>query len=157
MEKRECKKMLSENSENSRGFSISNKWLALIVVLVAVLGLSVGYILIPSIETTQTASVLVSTNNTTANNTTTSMVNTSTQNKNNNTSSAQTTISPAEAMKIANTYIQVSNATAGTPSLVKQDNKMVYVVPVIDNGNNVGEIDIDAQTGANLGGAGGSP
>lgn len=51
----------------------------------------------------------------------------------------------------------MSNATAGTPSLVKQDNKMVYVVPVIDNGNNVGEIDIDAQTGANLGGAGGSP
>jgi uncharacterized membrane protein YkoI len=69
----------------------------------------------------------------------------------------KTAISSAEAMKIANTYIQVSNATAGTPSLVKQDNKMVYVVPVIDNGNNVGEIDIDAQTGANLGGAGGSP
>ena len=60
-------------------------------------------------------------------------------------------------MKIANGYIQVSTATAGTPSLVNQDNKMVYIVPVMDNGTNVGEIDIDAQTGANLGGAGGSP
>ena len=80
-----------------------------------------------------------------------------------NTNSATTTtknktaISSAEAMKLANKYIQVSTATAGTPSLVKQDNKMVYIVPVIDNGTNVGEIDIDAQTGANLGGAGGSP
>ena len=77
--------------------------------------------------------------------------------KNTNSDTTKTAISSAEAMKIANTYIQVSNATAGTPSLVKQDNKMVYVVPIIDNGNNVGEIDIDAQTGANLGGAGGSP
>lgn len=69
----------------------------------------------------------------------------------------KTAISSAEAMKIANGYIQVSTATAGTPSLVNQDNKMVYIVPVMDNGTNVGEIDIDAQTGANLGGAGGSP
>jgi uncharacterized membrane protein YkoI len=68
-----------------------------------------------------------------------------------------TAISSAEAMKLANNYIKVSTATAGTPSLVKQDNKMVYIVPIIDNGTNVGEIDIDAQTGANLGGAGGSP
>jgi uncharacterized membrane protein YkoI len=84
--------------------------------------------------------------------------NNTTQNTNSDTkTNTKTAISSAEAMKIANTYIQVSNATAGTPSLVKQDNKMVYIVPVIDNGNNVGEIDIDAQTGANLGGAGGSP
>lgn len=69
----------------------------------------------------------------------------------------QTKISSAEAMKIANSYIQVSTAKAGTPSLITQDNKLVYIVPVIDNGTNVGEIDIDAQTGANLGGAGGSP
>ena len=69
----------------------------------------------------------------------------------------QTKISSAEAMKIANSYIQVSTAKAGTPTLITQDNKLVYIVPVIDNGTNVGEIDIDAQTGANLGGAGGSP
>jgi uncharacterized membrane protein YkoI len=81
--------------------------------------------------------------------------------KNTNSDTTKTTkksaISSAEAMKIANGYIQVSTATAGTPSLVNQDNKMVYIVPVMDNGTNVGEIDIDAQTGANLGGAGGSP
>ena len=90
----------------------------------------------------------------------TQQINNSTQNTNSNTPTQTTTktaISSAEAMKIANTYIEVSNATAGTPSLVTQNNKLVYIVPVIDNGTNVGEIDIDAQTGANLGGAGGSP
>lgn len=103
-------------------------------------------------------------NNTTNNSTTlgtqTQQINNSTQNTNSNTPTQTTTktaISSAEAMKIANTYIEVSNATAGTPSLVTQNYKLVYVVPVIDNGTNVGEIDIDAQTGANLGGAGGSP
>jgi uncharacterized membrane protein YkoI len=69
----------------------------------------------------------------------------------------QTTISSAEAQKIASKYIQVSGATAGKPTLVKQDSKMVYIVPVIINGKNVGEIDIDAKTGKNIGGAGGSP
>ena len=84
--------------------------------------------------------------------------NTTSQNTNSDTTtSTKIAISSAEAMKIANGYIQVSTATAGTPSLVKQDNKMVYVVPVMNNGTNIGEIDIDAQTGANLGGAGGSP
>jgi uncharacterized membrane protein YkoI len=69
----------------------------------------------------------------------------------------QTKITPAEAQKIANKYIEVSNATAGTPNLVKQSGKLVYIVPVVSNGINVGEIDIDAQTGKNLGGAGGAP
>jgi uncharacterized membrane protein YkoI len=107
----------------------------------------------------------ISSNNT-ANNSTTQgtqpnqqINNTTTQKTNNDTTqtSTKTAISSAEAMKIANTYIEVSNATAGIPSLVNEDNKMVYVVPVISNGTNVGEIDIDAQTGANLGGDGGSP
>ena len=73
---------------------------------------------------------------------------------NNNT---QAKISSEEAQKIASKYIEVSTATAGTPKLVNQDNNLVYIVPVIDNGTNVGEITIDAITGANLGGAGGSP
>ena len=104
-----------------------------------------------------------SSNNTTNNSTTQvtqpnqQINNTTQQNTNSNTTTTKTAISSSEAMKIANTYIEVSNATAGTPSLVTQDNKLVYIVPVIDNGTNVGEIDIDAQTGANLGGAGGSP
>jgi uncharacterized membrane protein YkoI len=66
-------------------------------------------------------------------------------------------ISSAEAKKIANTYIDSQGASAGTPNLVKQDGKYVYIVPVMDNGKNVGEIYIDAETGENLGGAGGSP
>jgi uncharacterized membrane protein YkoI len=73
---------------------------------------------------------------------------------NNNT---QTKISSTEAQKIASKYIEVSTATAGTPNLVNQDNNLVYIVPVIDNGTTVGEITIDAITGENLGGAGGSP
>jgi uncharacterized membrane protein YkoI len=66
-------------------------------------------------------------------------------------------ISSTEAKKIANTYIDSQGASAGTPNLVKQDGKYIYIVSVIDNGKSVGEIYIDAETGANLGGAGGSP
>jgi hypothetical protein len=91
--------MLSKNPEKSTRFSISNKWLALIVVLVAGLGLTVGYILIPLLEPTQTASVLVSTNNTTANNTTTPIANTTTQNITNNTSAPITTQSTQSTAK----------------------------------------------------------
>jgi uncharacterized membrane protein YkoI len=99
------------------------------------------------------------TNNTTQGTQQTQQINNATDKKTNSDTSNknETAISSAEAMKIANNYIEVSNATAGTPSLVKQDNKMVYIVPVMDNGTNVGEIYVDAQTGANLGGAGGSP
>lgn len=68
-----------------------------------------------------------------------------------------TKISPSEAQKIAQKYIDVSTATAGTPKLTKIDGQYVYAVPVIDNGTNVGEIDINALTGKNVGGAGGAP
>lgn len=64
-------------------------------------------------------------------------------------------ISSSEAQKIASKYIDEAGATAGTPQLVNQDGKMVYIVPVIYNGQSSGEIDIDAETGENLGGAGG--
>lgn len=66
-------------------------------------------------------------------------------------------ISSAEAKKIAASYIKVYGATAGNPKLIKQDGKLLYVVPVVINGKTAGEIDIDAQTGQNLGGAGGAP
>ena len=66
-------------------------------------------------------------------------------------------ISSAEAQKIASNFIEEAGVTAGSPTLTKQDNQMVYIVPIIDNGQNVGEIIIDAETGKNLGGAGGSP
>ena len=66
-----------------------------------------------------------------------------------------TVISPAEAQEIAAQYIEQAGATAGTPDLVSQYGKELYIVPVMLNNTNVGEIDIDANDGSNLGGAGG--
>lgn len=93
-------------------------------------------------NSTSSGKVIVTVNNTTSNN---------------NNNNSQTNISPAEAQKIAKTFIQVSGATAGTPKLVNQDGTLMYIVPVINNNTSVGEIDIDANTGKNLGGAGGAP
>ena len=61
----------------------------------------------------------------------------------------ETKISPEEAQKIAQKYIDVQGATAGTPKLIKTDGQY-YAVPVIVNGTNAGEIDIDAVTGKNM-------
>ena len=126
-----------------------------VVVIVAILGIAFA-------AYSNSNSKNPTTNNTT--NTTTGTINASVSNTTPTTTQTATTsnntqsnISPAEAQKIANTYIQVSDATAGTPKLVNQSGKLVYIVPVITNGTNVGEIDIDAQTGKNLGGAGGAP
>jgi hypothetical protein len=69
--------------------------------------------------------------------------------------SSVTIITPAEARSIAAKYIEESGATPGTPDLVSQGGKKVYIVPVIENNVNVGEIDLDAHDGSNLGGAGG--
>jgi uncharacterized membrane protein YkoI len=97
-------------------------------------------------------------NNKNNNNSSTTQVQNQIQSNNNITNNnTQTKISSTEAQKIASKYIEVSTATAGTPKLVNQDNTLVYIVPVIDNGATVGEITIDAITGENLGGAGGSP
>jgi len=96
-------------------------------------------------------------NKNTANNSTNPEQNQIQSTDNNTGNTTQTKISSAEAQKIASQYIEVSTATAGTPKLVSQDNNLVYIVPVIDNGTTVGEINIDAITGENLGGAGGSP
>jgi uncharacterized membrane protein YkoI len=121
------------------------KTITALLVVVAVLGVALVVYGFPNSKNTtestssnQSANVLVSntTNNTTAQN-------------------ADNVISSVEAQKIANTYIEQAGATAGTPQLVNQDGKKVYVVPVIYNGKNAGEIDIDALTGQNLGGAGG--
>jgi non-ribosomal peptide synthetase component E (peptide arylation enzyme) len=141
---------------------LSKKWLALIIIVVASLGTATGYMIVLNSHNSPSAPLLSNNNSTNGNNTSSVgniIVNTnSTNNTNNSTQNTSSTlISASEARNIAATYIQVSGATAGTPSLVNQDNKMVYVVPVIVNGTNVGEIDIDAQTGANVGGAGGAP
>lgn len=78
-----------------------------------------------------------------------SQINTSQNNSSENMITAQ------EAQDIALRYIEEPNATAGTPQLIDQDGQKVYVVPVMMNGSTVGQIDIDAYTGENVGGAGG--
>lgn len=69
--------------------------------------------------------------------------------------SGKTMISASEAQEIAQKYIEEPGATAGTPHLVEFNGQMIYVVPVIMNGKTVGQIEIDAYTGKNVGGAGG--
>jgi hypothetical protein len=64
-------------------------------------------------------------------------------------------LTPQDAQKIAEKYILAPDATAGIPKLVKEDGKKVYVVPVVDHKQNVGEIHLDAHSGKNLGGCGG--
>lgn len=58
---------------------------------------------------------------------------------------------------LAKKFIKQHGASPGTPKLVKYNGKRVYIVPVIQNKIKVGEIDIDAKNGRNLGGAGGAP
>jgi len=67
-------------------------------------------------------------------------------------------ISASEAKSIVqNNYIEQDGAKAGTPKLTTMNGEKVYVVPIIYNGKQAGEIWIDAQTGKNIGGAGGAP
>jgi uncharacterized membrane protein YkoI len=68
-----------------------------------------------------------------------------------------TNITATQAQQLANKYIEQAGATAGTPQLTTVNGKQVYIVPIIYNGNTVGQIEIDATTGQNLGGAGGAP
>jgi len=96
-----------------------------------------------NLEKQQTSSAAITTNTNT---------NTATKKENIN-----KIISASKAKEIAQKYILVSNATAGTPKLIKSGQTMIYVVPIVDNGQVVGEIEIDAQTGKNVGGAGGAP
>ncbi len=66
-------------------------------------------------------------------------------------------ISSSEAQSIAQKSIVQEGAVAGTPNLINSYGQKIYVVPIFMNGNQVGEIYIDPQTGKNLGGAGGAP
>ena len=113
------------------------------VILVAIIG--IGFAAFSNTKT-----------NSTNNNSTVQVVAQNTTTNTSNTTTTENKISSEEAQKIATKYIDEAGATAGTPKLIKQDNKYVYIVPVMENGQNVGEIDIDAETGANLGGAGGT-
>jgi uncharacterized membrane protein YkoI len=86
-----------------------------------------------------------------------SSVSTSTSPKTSASGSETVKISTSEAKTIAQKYILQDGATAGTPKLITSNGKKIYLVPVMMNGNQVGEIYIDPETGANLGGAGGAP
>jgi len=117
--------------------------LCLVIIVVIVAGIYAGSTQIkPTSQPGNSDIITITSNNTTQNN--------SLQNN-----SGQTMISASEAQNIAKTYIEEPNATAGTPHLVEIDGQMVYVVPVIMDGNTVGQIEIDANTGKNVGGAGG--
>jgi hypothetical protein len=78
-----------------------------------------------------------------------------TTNSSNKTKNINNMISPAKAQKIAEKYIKEPGATAGIPKWEEVGGEMVYIVPVMINGTNVGEITINAITGENMGGAGG--
>jgi len=73
----------------------------------------------------------------------------------NKTKNIKSIISPAEAQEIAGKFIKEPGATAGIPKWDELDGEVVYIVPVVINGTNVGEITINALTGENMGGAGG--
>ncbi|WP_286243301.1 PepSY domain-containing protein [Methanobacterium ferruginis] len=84
--------------------------------------------------------------------------NMSTEDTNNTTVANKTNevkITPAKAQQIAEKFIEESGATAGIPTLDEIDGEMIYTVPVVINGTTVGEININAMTGENMGGAGG--
>ncbi|EKF85442.1 PepSY domain-containing protein [Methanobacterium formicicum] len=99
------------------------------------------------------------TNTNSTQNNTQNMSNQSNNNSNNanNTTNSTNLISPEKAKSIAQQYVEEPGVTTGTPVLQTVNGKQVYVVPLIQNGKNVGEIEIDAVTGENLGGAGGAP
>ncbi len=64
-------------------------------------------------------------------------------------------INEEEAQIIASRYIKEDEATAGIPRLKEiDDNLIVYIVPIVINDVIVGEIQINSETGENLGGAG---
>jgi len=86
---------------------------------------------------------------------TTMETNNTTNSSINKTKNIKSIISPAEAQEIAGKFIKEPGATAGIPKWDESNGKMVYIVPVIINGTNVGEITINALTGENMGGAGG--
>lgn len=100
------------------------------------------------------------TNTNTTQNNTQNLSNQSNNNSNNNTNNTTNStnlISPEKAKSIAQQYVKEPGVTTGTPVLQTFNGKKVYVVPLVQNGQNVGEIEIDAVTGENLGGAGGAP
>ena len=147
--------------------SSSNKWLALIVVLVAGLGLIVGYILLPFLESSQTAPALVSTNNSNiVNNNSVPISNTSTQNNvtnkpNNGLFNGNYSANAASAAdNIALNWVKTHDDPQGLPVTIDNPNRpggptdfethgpneMVYMVG-IDVGNQIHFVEVSASNG----------
>jgi len=78
-------------------------------------------------------------------------------NSNQATDPSNAKISTSQAESIATKYILEPGAYTGSAQNVDIGGKNTYVVPVQSKGKTVGEIDIDPQTGENVGGAGGAP
>ena len=117
--------------------------LALVIVVVVAAGIYAGF-------NQQTP-------NNQSNNSDINQINNTSQTNTSQNETGQNMISAQEAQNIAQQYIEEPNATAGTPRLVEEDGMKIYIVPVLINGSTVGQIEIDAYTGKNVGGAGGAP
>lgn len=144
--------------------SISNKWLALIVVLVAGLGLAVGYISISFLESSQTTPALISTNNSNnGNNHTISVSNISTQKNITNSGLFNGNDSPEAASaadNIALNWVKTHDDPQGLPVTIDNPNRpggptdfethgpneMVYMVG-IDVGNQIHFVEVSASNG----------
>jgi cytoskeletal protein RodZ len=137
---------------------VNNKGLAIAIVIIIVIVIAGVYLAAQNTGSgNNTSNVSNNTpqnvsqqNNTTLGNATNSTSLTNSTNTTNN----QTAISAQQAQKIAQVYILESGARAGNPVLSKwPDERLVWHVPIINsNGQPEGiGIDIDAQTGANLG------
>ncbi len=72
-------------------------------------------------------------------------------------SSSKSDTKTSDSQSIAQRYIEEPGAVAGTPENYDIGGKNTDVVPVLQDGKRVGEIDIDPKTGKNVGGAGGAP
>lgn len=117
--------------------------LAIVIVAVIGAGIYAGSMQVkPASQTGNTDVITITSNNN-------SEIN-NTENK-----TDRTMISASEAQIIAQTYIEEPNATAGIPRLVEIEGQSIYVVPILIEGDVVGQIEIDAYTGKNVGGAGG--
>jgi uncharacterized membrane protein YkoI len=63
-------------------------------------------------------------------------------------------IDEKKAEEIASKYIEENGAVPGIPRLKEIEDALIYIVPVVVNGDIKGEIYIHSETGENLGGAG---
>jgi len=70
---------------------------------------------------------------------------------------SKSNVKTSDSQSIAQKYIEEPNAVAGKPERYNIGGKPTDVVPVLIDGKRVGEIDIDPETGKNVGGAGGAP